>query len=66
MLPASKKLEGKERQIQMFEIIKKDFAAKKRSRHRSEKENALENFGESVANGYEMSILSGIYSVNNL
>ena len=50
----------------MFEIIKKDFAAKKHSRHRSEKENALENFGESVANGYEMSILSGIYSVNNL
>lgn len=50
----------------MFEIIKKDFAAKKHSRHRSEKENALESFAESVANGYEMSILSGIYSVNNL
>lgn len=66
MLAASKKLEGKERQNQMFEIIKKDFAAKKHSRHRSEKENALESFAESVANGYEMSILSGIYSVNNL
>lgn len=50
----------------MVEIIKKHLMFRKSPRQDKERETRIERFGENLANGYVMSILSGIYSVENL
>ena len=50
----------------MIEVIKKHLMSKKVCKNYKKKDDSVERFGENLANGYLMGMLSGIYSVENL
>ena len=50
----------------MLEVIKKHFMSQELPKTKKKRQARLERFEESLANGYAMGMLSGIYSVENL
>lgn len=50
----------------MVEFVKKHLMAKSPSKKNKRKSDRLDRFGEDLANGQLMAVLSGIYSVDTL